>query len=90
MRYVRTPLFKKDFKNLPDEVKEKAKKAFRLFRENPHHPSLRTHKVEGTSNPTIWEGRIDRKNRFTFYYEGDEVRFRRIGPHSIIEEEARG
>ena len=90
MRYKRTKSFKKDYRHLPADIQEKAKKAFDLFRENQRHPSLKTHKIEGTSNPEKFEGYIDGSYRFTFHYEDDVIVFRRIGPHSIIEEEARG
>ncbi len=90
MQYKRTKSFKKDYQRLPADIQDGAKKAFEAFRQNPRHSSLHTHKIRGTSNPTIWEGYIDKGYRFTFHYEGDTVVFRRIGPHSIIDEEARG
>ena len=91
MRYILTEKFRRDLKQLPDEVRKKARKAIELFKENQRHPSLQTHKILGTSNPTKFEGYIDRKRgyRFTFHYEDDAVVFRRAGPHSIIDEEAR-
>lgn len=86
MRYKRTPEFREAYDALPDSIKEKAKKAFALFKQDPKHPSLHTKKIKGVEG--IYEGRIDRKYRFTFHYDDKGVVFRRIGPHSIINEEA--
>ena len=35
------------FKRLPDVVKTQARKAYRLWRENPSHPSLQFKKIHG-------------------------------------------
>jgi len=37
----RTKTFKKLFDRLPDDVKENARKQYKLFCEDPSHPSLR-------------------------------------------------
>lgn len=89
MEYKTTKSFWEDYKALPPELQEKAKKNFELFKENPRHPSLQTHQIRGTDNPKIFEGYLDKGYRFTFEYGEDSVIFRRIGPHSIIDEEAR-
>jgi mRNA interferase RelE/StbE len=67
MKYRRTGHFKQAFQSLPAEIQEKAAKAFRLFQENPRHPSLVIKKIKGTAD--IWEGRVDQGYRFTFHYE---------------------
>lgn len=89
MEYKALRSFWRDYRNLPPKLQEKAKKAFALFKQNPHHPSLQTHPIRGTSNPKIFEGYLDRGYRFTFHYEEGAVVFRRIGSHDIIDEEAR-
>ena len=88
MKYRRTPQFREDLEALPDDIRVKIGKAFRLFQDNPRHPSLQVHKIKGANTRdglAIWEGRIDKSYRFTFHHDGDIVWFRRIGPHSIIE-----
>jgi len=40
--------FRRAFAELPDEVKERAREAYRLFRDNPDHPSLRFKRVHPT------------------------------------------
>jgi mRNA interferase RelE/StbE len=86
MRYRRTPEFIEEYEALPAKIKAKVKKAFKLFKENPRHSSLQTKKIQGVED--IYEGRIDRKYRFTFHYDGDTVVFRRIGPHDVVDQEA--
>jgi mRNA-degrading endonuclease RelE of RelBE toxin-antitoxin system len=64
-------------------------KAFKLFQNNPHHPSLGIKKIKGHEG--IWEGRIDDFYRFTFEYltdpdTGEQIcLFRNIGRHDIID-----
>jgi mRNA interferase RelE/StbE len=86
MPYRRTTRFKKSLKTLPPAIKQKVKKAFEQFKENPRHPSLHTKKVKGLEN--VWEGRIDIHYRFLFRYDGDTVIFLDIGPHDLIDDEA--
>lgn len=82
MTVVWSTRFKQAFSNLPGSIKERAKKQFALFVQNPRHPSLQIKKMEGWSN--LWEGRITRNYRFTFTREGDTYTLRRIGPHDIL------
>lgn len=89
MKHRALKSFWKDYEKLPEELKEKARKAFFLFKENPRHQSFQTHHIKGTGNPKIFEGYLDKGYRFTFHYEDDAAVFRRIGPHSIIDEEER-
>lgn len=85
MKYRRTDRFKQAYQSLPVDIQEKVKKAFRLFQDDPHHPSLGVKKIKGTSG--IWEGRVDQQYRFTFQYDKDSessetvVVFRNIDNH---------
>lgn len=89
MKYRRTERFRKAAKELPKPIQAKVVKAFRLFQENPQHPSLHTKRIRGTDN--VWEGRIDDFYRFTFEYQTDPETsediciFRNIGRHDIID-----
>jgi hypothetical protein len=83
--------FWKSYAELPAQVKERARRAFRLFQEGvddpPFHPSLRIRKMMGHDN--IWEGHITRQYVFTFQIESNPETqerifiFRNIGPHDI-------
>ena len=98
MIYQRSARFKAAANKLPAEIQAKVRKAFNLFRDNPHHPSLGIKKVKGLEG--VWEGRIDVFYRFTFEYidnpnfneetddEGNKTvcLFRNIGRHEIVSE----
>ena len=86
MPFIRTDRFKRDFRDLPEQIKRRAEQALRFLSANPHHPSLRTKKMEGQRDPEgrdIWEARISRSHRFTFAIDGDTYILYRIGPHDI-------
>ena len=87
MRIFHTEVFREDFHDLPKEIQQMAVKKLELFGDNPHHPSLRTKKMEGLKN--IWEGRITDGYRFTFHVEKDVYLLRRIGTHDILRREKR-
>lgn len=42
--------FRDAFQALPEPVKRHARQAYRLFRENPRHPSLQFKEVEGVAS----------------------------------------
>jgi len=74
--------FKKDYKKLPAETKEKVDKQLRLLIANPKHSSLNLHLIRGTKR--IWEGYINHQYRFTFEIEGEYYILRKVGPHDTI------
>lgn len=41
MRHFATPQFWKCYHTLPQEIQQRADKAFALLKQNPRHPSLR-------------------------------------------------
>ena len=82
MKHRRTPRFIKAFQALPTKVKTQAHKAFLLFQENMSHPSLSIERIEGY--PGVWSGRISRKYRWTFHFEGDPETGERICVHRVI------
>lgn len=49
---------------------------------NPRHPSLQTHKVQGT--PGVFEAYVDKGNRITFERNGDTIILRNNCNHSIL------
>ncbi len=81
MKIARDPRFIRDFAALPAAIQERAEKKLALFLENPQHPSLQTHKMEGCRN--IWESWITGDYRFTFEIAGDIYKLRRVGTHEI-------
>lgn len=78
MTYTLSPEAADQLVNLPKQVQKKAHKQLSFLLINYRHPSLRTRKMGGENK---FEGRIDRKNRFTFLIEGGDVYILTIGPH---------
>lgn len=74
--------FKKDYKNLPAQIKDKVDKHLIFWAENPNHPSLHLHLIRGTKR--IWEGYIDSQYRSTFEIEAEFYILRKVGTHDII------
>jgi mRNA-degrading endonuclease YafQ of YafQ-DinJ toxin-antitoxin module len=89
MKYHRLKSFHRDFAGLPEDIKQQAREKFKLFVQNPRHPSLRVKKMSG--HPNIWEGHITQKVVFTFQPGEDPdtgepvIFFRRIGSHDIYD-----
>ncbi len=87
MKYRRTSRFHKSYNGLSSEIKEKAKKAFKLFSQNPNHRSLVVKPIQGTNG--LWEARVDIHYRVVFYYDRDESTnekicvFTDIGTHDV-------
>lgn len=79
--------FKKFYKKLPVKIQNKVDKQLIFMIENPSHPSLNIHAVEGTGG--IWEGYIDSSYRFTFEIREDCYYLRVVGSHKVIDLEAR-
>lgn len=76
------PQFRKSFLRLPKDIREKAKERVKIFRENPFHPSLDTHKLHGKLERQ-WSFSIKGQYRILFIFDNTEVTFLDIGPHDI-------
>jgi len=82
MDFIFTERFKKSYKKLSDEEQKTLQKKLDLMSLNPHHPSLRTKKVQGTDN--IFECSINMAIRMTWQYDGDSILLRVIGDHDAV------
>lgn len=80
MPIVLTHRFKKAYQRLPAPIQQEVKKALRLLDENPRHPSLQVKKIKGRTD-NIYEGRIDKKYRFSFQFEGNDKILRNVDNH---------
>jgi hypothetical protein len=75
-----TPRFWAAYRELPPEIPEAARKAYQLFRENAHHPSLQFKKVHHLE-PTY-------AARVTLGYRArllDDVSWFWIGTHAVYD-----
>jgi hypothetical protein len=76
IRSTTTPRFWASFNKLPVETQEQAVGRYRLFLENPFHPSLRLKQIG-----PIWSVRVSRGYRAVATREGDHFAWFWIGAH---------
>jgi mRNA-degrading endonuclease RelE of RelBE toxin-antitoxin system len=82
MHIEATHTFIRLYKKLPQELKEKTKKALQLLQSNPAHPSLGHKKIVGQVD--IFEIRISKNYRLTYQKIGDTAYLRKIGTHDLL------
>jgi mRNA-degrading endonuclease RelE of RelBE toxin-antitoxin system len=68
------------YRKLPKEVREQARKAYRLFRDNPHHPSLNFKRIH--PNQPIYSARVSRGYRTLGVRSDDVMIWFWIGSHA--------
>ncbi len=79
MTSVRTRQFHKAFGNLPEPIRQRARGAYALFRQNPSHPGLGFKKIDNENNYSV---RIGLGYRALGHMDGDCIIWFWIGPHS--------
>ena len=85
MRIRYSPKFARQYKKLPQEIKEQAEKKETIFRKNPFDQRLRTHKLHG-SQADFYSFSVTYSYRVMFSFEkGEEVVFYEIGDHDIYD-----
>ncbi len=78
-----TERFRRAFSQLPEHIQRQARETYRLFRDNPHHPSLWFRQVH--PRRPIYSARISLNYRALGVREGDEIIWFWIGPHAEYE-----
>ena len=74
------------YKCLPGDIQQRVDRTVHLLIQNPRHPSLHTKKMQGPGN--VWEVRVSRNYRVTFFWESDVIILRRVGTHDILKKES--
>lgn len=69
---------------LSSTVREEAKEAFHLFRQNPAHPGLSLERLR--CDPESWSVRITRGYRAVGWKQGDTMVWYWIGSHADFDE----
>ena len=77
------PIFWRAYKRLDPPVREAARRAYKLFADNPDHPSLRFKKLGGYED--VWSVRINEQYRAVAERSGDTVVWVWIGSHNDFE-----
>ena len=72
--------FRAHFARLPDSVKTQARRAYRLWRQNPLHPSLHFKRIHG--HEALYAVRIGLGWRALGLLEGNTITWFWIGSHS--------
>jgi hypothetical protein len=75
----RTARFHKAFAALPPQVQEQAREAYRFFKQDPQHPSLRFKLVHSTQR--VYSVRINDDYRALGARDGQDIVWFWIGPH---------
>jgi hypothetical protein len=82
MKSLTTPDFWQSYANLPSQIKQQAKKAYRLWINNIFHPSLHFKKV----GKNIWSVRITDDYRALALKKGEDYYWFWIGSHDEYEQ----
>jgi hypothetical protein len=83
MRSRTTDRFRKAFRRLPEQVRRQARETYKLFEQDPYHPSLRFKRVH-PSRP-IYSARISINYRALGVRDGEEIIWFWIGSHADYE-----
>lgn len=75
-----TDRFRKAYVQLPEHVRRRAREAYRLFSDNPKHPSLRFKHVHPTR--PIYSARVGLGYRALAVWDADVVVWFWIGTHA--------
>ncbi|MEH2235687.1 ParE family toxin-like protein [Nostoc sp.] len=75
-----TAQFRQGFADLPEQVQEQTRQAYRLFKQDPSHPSLRFKKVH--PELPIYSVRISKNYRAVGQLDGDTVIWFWLGSHT--------
>lgn len=80
MKSRTTAQFRKAFAGLPRQVQQQTREAYRQFKQDPGHPSLRFKKVH--SELPIYSARISKSYRAVGQLDGDTVIWFWVGSHA--------
>ena len=80
MKSRTTKSFRACLHNLPRQIQQQAKSAFKLFKQNHTHPSLHFKRVHETQ--PVYSARITLKYRAVGVVDGDEILWFWAGSHA--------
>jgi hypothetical protein len=74
------PQFFTLYRALPEDERQRARQSYKIFQENPHHPSLRFRQVHPTR--PIYSARVGTHHRVVRIRDGGEIFWYWIGSHA--------
>jgi mRNA-degrading endonuclease YafQ of YafQ-DinJ toxin-antitoxin module len=86
MTFRASETFWRNFYHLTPTQKASAREVWKIFKENPFDPRLRTHKIHRLSaalGRTVYAVKVESDLRVIFYLDGDLVRTVDIGTHAL-------
>jgi mRNA interferase RelE/StbE len=82
-RFTFTERFKKHYKKLNANEKTQLMNKLKLLSDNPMHPSLRTKRIQGTTD--LFECSVNMDIRIVWFYEGNVmIILVDVGHHDIL------
>ncbi len=85
MKIIYTSKFRREYKKLPEKIKDTAERNESIFRKDPFHPSLDTHKLHGRLKE-FWSFLIGYKYRILFEFARKQTAyFHSTGDHDIYQ-----
>jgi mRNA-degrading endonuclease YafQ of YafQ-DinJ toxin-antitoxin module len=84
MNIIYSPRFARDYKKLPDNIKDVAEENEIVFRKNPFDQRLKTHKLKGRLSGFL-SFSIGHRHRiiFEFSQDGKTAYFHLVGDHDV-------
>lgn len=79
MNFIETSHFKRAYRSLPKDAKDRVKETLRMLAVNIRHPSLQVKKLKGTKD--IWEAAAGLDYRITFQFIKDYLILRNGSHH---------
>jgi len=76
------PEFLPQYDELPKDIKKKFKKQIALLKDNPKHPSLKIHKLEGSEFREFY---VDDFYRCVFQQQGNIYKLYFVGTHKLVD-----
>jgi mRNA-degrading endonuclease RelE of RelBE toxin-antitoxin system len=83
MKSFTTPSFWEEYRALPSQIRQQAREAYKLFKDNPYHPGLHFKQINAAQS--IYSTRISRDYRALGIRDGDEIIWFWIGPHTTYD-----
>ena len=84
-QFTFTERFKKHFKTLSNTERKQLQNKLMLLAENPMHPSLRTKRIQGTTD--LFECSVNMDIRIVWYHEGKTIIIIvDVGHHDILKQ----
>lgn len=84
MKSQALPSFWEAYERLSKDIRRRARKAYRLWKDNPFHPSLRFKCINREED--VWSVRITLNCRAVGILEGDTVTWFWVGRHDDYEQ----